>query len=72
MPGGGGDKMADVNGASGRMARALWYAGPGVVELRAASLPPLAPGEARKWTRDYFEALGLMRLRGTIRYPEAA
>jgi threonine dehydrogenase-like Zn-dependent dehydrogenase len=29
------------------MARALWYSGPGRVELRAASLPPLAPGEAR-------------------------
>ena len=32
----------------------------------------LGPGEARKWTRDYFEALGLVRLRGSIRYPEAA
>lgn len=32
----------------------------------------LGPGEARKWTRDYFESLGLARLRGTIRYPEAA
>ena len=25
-----------------------------------------------RWNRDYFEALGLSRLRGTIRYPEAA
>ena len=32
----------------------------------------LRPGETRKWTRDYFEALGLVRLRGSIRYPEAA
>jgi RNA-directed DNA polymerase len=29
----------------------------------------LRPGEARGWTRDHFEALGLCRLRGTIRYP---
>jgi RNA-directed DNA polymerase len=30
----------------------------------------LQPGEARRWDRDYFEALGLHRLRGTVRYPE--
>jgi group II intron reverse transcriptase/maturase len=30
----------------------------------------LRPGEAGEWTRDYFENLGLYRLRGTIRYPE--
>jgi group II intron reverse transcriptase/maturase len=30
----------------------------------------LKAGEARRWTREYFEALGLIRLRGTIRYPE--
>lgn len=30
----------------------------------------LRPGEADAWTRDYFEDLGLYRLRGTIRYPE--
>jgi RNA-directed DNA polymerase len=30
----------------------------------------LKPGEARAWTREYFENLGLHRLRGTIRYPE--
>ncbi len=29
------------------MARSLWYAGPGKVELRAAPLKPMAPGEAR-------------------------
>ncbi len=29
-----------------KMARALWYAGPGKVELRAAPLKPVAPGEA--------------------------
>jgi group II intron reverse transcriptase/maturase len=28
--------------------------------------------EARTWRRPFFEALGLHRLRGTIRYPEAA
>jgi group II intron reverse transcriptase/maturase len=30
----------------------------------------LRPGEWKTWTRDYFENLGLYRLRGTIRYPE--
>jgi group II intron reverse transcriptase/maturase len=30
----------------------------------------LRPDEASAWTRDYFENLGLYRLRGTIRYPE--
>src|SRR6516164_3120162 len=29
-----------------RIARSLWYAGRGVVELRAAPLPRLAPGQA--------------------------
>ena len=32
----------------------------------------LKPGEVRRWTRESFENLGLIRLRGTIRYPEAA
>ena len=31
----------------------------------------LRPGEAGKWSRDYFCNLGLHRLRGTVRYPEA-
>jgi len=30
----------------------------------------LQPGEATRWTREYFWNLGLHRLRGTIRYPE--
>jgi group II intron reverse transcriptase/maturase len=30
----------------------------------------LRAGEAKGWTREYFENLGLYRLRGTIRYPE--
>lgn len=30
----------------------------------------LRPGEVVGWTREYFENLGLHRLRGTIRYPE--
>lgn len=29
----------------------------------------LRPGEVRCWTREYFERLGLYRLRGTIAYP---
>ncbi len=32
----------------------------------------LRPGEMERWTRDAFHALGLHRLRGTVRYPEAA
>ena len=32
----------------------------------------LRPGEAKRWTRESFWNLGLHRLRGTIRYPEAA
>ena len=32
----------------------------------------LRPGESPAWRRDYFEAHGLHRLRGTIRYPESA
>lgn len=30
----------------------------------------LRAGEAAKWTRPYFESLGLYRLRGTVQYPE--
>lgn len=32
----------------------------------------LRPGQAAQWTPDYFHALGLYRLRGTIQYPAAA
>jgi group II intron reverse transcriptase/maturase len=32
----------------------------------------LRAGQAARWTPDFFHALGLHRLRGTIRYPEAA
>jgi RNA-directed DNA polymerase len=32
----------------------------------------LRPGQAAQWTPDFFHALGLHRLRGTIQYPEAA
>jgi group II intron reverse transcriptase/maturase len=32
----------------------------------------LRPGQAARWTPDFFHALGLHRLRGTIQYPEAA
>ena len=32
----------------------------------------LRPGQPAEWTSDYFHALGLYRLRGTIHYPEAA
>jgi len=31
----------------------------------------LRAGESEKWTREYFWNLGLHRLRGTVRYPEA-
>jgi hypothetical protein len=29
----------------------------------------LRAGQTQRWDRDYFESLGLHRLRGTIRYP---
>ncbi len=32
----------------------------------------LGPGQAATWDRDFFVSLGLHRLRGTVRYPEAA
>jgi group II intron reverse transcriptase/maturase len=32
----------------------------------------LRPGEIDSWTRDYFHHLGLIRLRGSIQYPEPA
>jgi len=32
----------------------------------------LRAGECERWSRDYFHGLGLHRLRGTVRYPEAA
>jgi group II intron reverse transcriptase/maturase len=32
----------------------------------------LHAGEAQRWTREYFHALGLHRLRGTVRYPAPA
>ena len=31
----------------------------------------LLPGEVVRWTHDYFCHLGLHRLQGTVRYPEA-
>ncbi|MBO0763870.1 MAG: dehydrogenase [Hyphomicrobiaceae bacterium] len=39
--------MAAPSGEKPRLARALWYTGPRVVELAEAPLPPLAMGEAR-------------------------
>ncbi len=30
----------------------------------------LRPGEVERWDRDYFHHMGLVRLRGTVRYPE--
>jgi len=32
----------------------------------------LKPGEAKQWRRDFFYSHGLYRLRGTVKYPEAA
>jgi threonine dehydrogenase-like Zn-dependent dehydrogenase len=47
MAGGGDNMMAAPSGDKARLARSLWYAGKGVVELREAALPTLGPGEAR-------------------------
>jgi hypothetical protein len=30
----------------------------------------LKPGQPERWTREYFWDLGLLRLRGTVHYPE--
>jgi RNA-directed DNA polymerase len=32
----------------------------------------LRPRDLKRWSRDYFQSFGLHRLRGTVRYPEAA
>ena len=40
--------------------------------LRKRKGRQLHAGEAIRWTHDFFHALGLHRLRGTIQYPEAA
>jgi RNA-directed DNA polymerase len=32
----------------------------------------LRPGQAVRWNEDWFNGLGLYRLRGTIRYPKTA
>lgn len=32
----------------------------------------LRPGDVEGWTRDFFHVHGLLRLRGTVKYPEAA
>jgi group II intron reverse transcriptase/maturase len=40
--------------------------------LRKRQGRQLRAGQASHWTSDFFHALGLHRLRGTIRYPEAA
>ena len=32
----------------------------------------LRAGEASRWTHDFFQGHGLYRLRGTVKYPEAA
>jgi RNA-directed DNA polymerase len=39
--------------------------------LMARASRHLRPGQAARWTEDFFHALGLHRLRGTIRYPVA-
>jgi RNA-directed DNA polymerase len=40
--------------------------------LRKRAGQHLRAGRAEQWTREFFEALGLHRLRGTVRYPGAA
>ena len=46
MTGRGGKMMTRRSTGKTRVARALWYASKGVVELRTSRLPPPAPGEA--------------------------
>jgi NADPH:quinone reductase-like Zn-dependent oxidoreductase len=56
-----GNMMARRSTGKTRMARALWYVNKGVVELRAAPLPPPGPGYAR--VRSLFSGIS----RGTER-----
>jgi group II intron reverse transcriptase/maturase len=57
------EKFVSVDGYVVRRLRTL---------LRKRKGRHLRPGECTNWNRDFFEALGLHRLRGTVRYPEAA
>lgn len=59
--------------STGKMhvARSLWYAKPGVVELRTAPLPPLRPGEARVRTLFSGVSRGTERLILNGRVPES-
>ena len=45
-----------------KLARALWYTAPGRIEMRTASLPPLAPGHARVATQFTGVSRGTERL----------
>jgi group II intron reverse transcriptase/maturase len=42
------------------------------LRLQRRGLPPHAGGHRMEWGRAFFEALGLIRLRGTIQYPGVA
>ena len=57
------EKFTQIDGYVGRRLRSFLIQRKGR-HLRA--------GEVEKWTREFFEALGLHRLRGTIRYPGVA
>ena len=50
-----------------------WYVGGRLRDLMCKRYGRnLRPGQTAAWTREWFEALGLYRLRGTIRYPVPA
>jgi hypothetical protein len=57
------EKFVSIDGHVVRRLRAM---------LRKRKGRQLRAGEFLLWHRDFFEHLGLTRLRGTIRYPEAA
>jgi RNA-directed DNA polymerase len=57
------DKFIQIDGYVWRRLRGL---------MRKRHGRNLHAGQANKWTEDWFNNLGLYRLRGTIRYPEAA
>ncbi len=61
--GNAGNKFADVDG----------YVWRRLVSLRRKRKGRhLRPDEWRRWTNEYFQGFGLLRLGGTIQYPEAA
>jgi hypothetical protein len=61
-----GNAAKKLNQVDSYVFRRLWAL------LRKRKARHLRPGEWEAWNRDFFYNLGLVRLRGTVQYPEAA